>query len=94
MQTCPSTQLQIIGQLAENGTTQVSVEGGTIIYSVLADAAINQTYSLQVLTIATNIYFNYAKYPLNLAGKTGTAGHVLLTYKSGGHLLTSMGHWI
>lgn len=24
----------------------------------------------------------------------GAAGHVLLKYKSGGHLLTSMGHWI
>ena len=24
----------------------------------------------------------------------GTAGHVLLKYKSGGLLLTSMGHWI
>ena len=26
--------------------------------------------------------------------KIETAGHVLLTYKSGGHILTSMGHWI
>ena len=24
----------------------------------------------------------------------GSAGHVLLTFKSGGHLLTSMGHWV
>lgn len=24
----------------------------------------------------------------------GSAGHCLLTYKSGGHILTSMGHWI
>lgn len=27
-------------------------------------------------------------------GHKGTAGHILLTYSSGGHLLTSMGHWI
>jgi len=24
----------------------------------------------------------------------GTAGHVLLTYPSGGMILTSMGHWV
>lgn len=24
----------------------------------------------------------------------GSAGHCLLTYKSGGHILTSMGHWV
>ena len=26
--------------------------------------------------------------------KEGTAGHVLLSYKSGGKLITSMGHWV
>lgn len=35
-----------------------------------------------------------ADYKLTINGKTGTAGHILLTYKSGGHLLTSMGHWV
>lgn len=27
-------------------------------------------------------------------GEFGDAGHVLLRYKSGGMILTSMGHWI
>ena len=29
-----------------------------------------------------------------IKGELGTAGHVLLTYKSGGKILTSMTHWI
>ena len=33
-------------------------------------------------------------YLSKIGEKVGTAGHVLLTYKSGGHILTSMGHWI
>jgi len=31
---------------------------------------------------------------LELDGKKGSAGHVILHYKSGGCLLTSMGHWV
>ena len=31
---------------------------------------------------------------MKIGEKVGPAGHVLLTYKSGGRLLTSMGHWV
>lgn len=30
----PSSQLQVVGKLAENGSLQVSVLGGTIVYGV------------------------------------------------------------
>ena len=32
--------------------------------------------------------------PLEIGDHKGTAGHVLLRFKSGGMLLTSMGHWV
>lgn len=31
---CPSAQLQIVGEMAENGKAHVEVMGGTIIYSI------------------------------------------------------------
>ena len=31
---------------------------------------------------------------MEIDGHIGTAGHVLLTYKNGGCILTSIGHWI
>lgn len=34
------------------------------------------------------------QYHLEIDGHKGSAGHVLLKYKSKGQLLTSMGHWI
>lgn len=49
-------------------------------------------YKLEVLTVASSL--TKTKNPVEIAGKKGQAGHVLLTYKSGGHILTSMGHWI
>lgn len=90
----PSMQLQILGELAQSGNTQISVEGGTIIYSIDPQVNSSSFYDIQVLTIARNSYINVSKYPLTLGGKNGSAGHVLLTYESGGHILTSMGHWI
>lgn len=36
----------------------------------------------------------FQRYVEKIDEKTGDAGHVLLHYKSGGTILTSMGHWI
>lgn len=43
--------------------------------------------------MATN-FSNEKNYTVEINGHKGLAGHVLLTYKSGGCLLVSMGHWI
>ena len=39
-------------------------------------------------------FSNEKNYTVEINGHKGLAGHVLLTYKSGGCLLVSMGHWI
>lgn len=67
--------------------------GGTIVYGVNKKNSDNEFYKLKVLTVATSLQSNQ-QYLCEINGKKGNAGHVLLTYKSGGHLLTSMGHWI
>lgn len=50
---------------------------------------------MEILTVAeTDCPCDDENYILEALGRKGTAGHILLTYSSGGHLLTSMGHWI
>lgn len=92
LKNCPSAQLQIIGQMASVGHCNVHAMGGTIVYGVDMQQADKNAYKLQVLTVVTSS--SLEKYNVEVNGKKGQAGHVLLTYKSGGHLLTSMGHWI
>lgn len=67
--------------------------GGTILYSVDSHVK-HEGYDLKVLTIVSNVKVEQEHMKCKIDGKTGAAGHVLLTFKSGGHLLTSMGHWI
>ena len=50
-------------------------------------------YDLQVLTVASSLKVDN-KYLCTAGSKSGAAGHVLLKYKKGGLILTSMGHWI
>ena len=45
-----------------------------------------------MLTIASSLVAK--KHGCKIGDKTGAAGHVLLKYKTGACLLTSMGHWI
>jgi hypothetical protein len=52
------------------------------------------SYTLEVLTIKTDNQPQNQQYQLTIDEHKGIAGHVLLTYKSGGRILTSMGHWI
>ena len=51
---CPSAQLQIVGEMAEEGRVAVNVMGGTIVYSVDQKRKQTDLYDLQVLTIAAN----------------------------------------
>lgn len=83
----------MIEELVETGSLQVNVLGGTIVYSVDSNVK-TDAYKLNVLTIASNFKSEKPNLMLPLDRYQGTAGHILLTYPSGGHLLTSMGHWI
>ncbi len=43
--------------------------------------------------MANNIKAEGAGQLIEIKGSSGTAGHILLTYPSGGKILTSMTHW-
>lgn len=90
----PSSQLQIVGELSENDRVSLNLLGGTIVYGVEKTSTPNPFYDLEVLSIVNSKSMPKEFRTLNLMNETGCAGHVLLTYKSGGHILTSMGHWI
>jgi hypothetical protein len=93
---CPSAQLQIIGEMAEGGTCHIDVMGGTIIYSVKNGNLNHEAYKLKVLSVSTGTYLpeTESQFTSKVGEHVGTACHVLLTYPSGGMILTSMGHWI
>ena len=93
LQRSPSAQLQIIGDLAENGHLNVHTLGGTIVYGVDSEREETEKYELQVLTIASNNRVD-GRYSSKIGEYEGAAGHVLLSYPSGGKILTSMVHWI
>lgn len=71
----------------------MNVLGGTIVYSVDTNIK-TDSYKLDVLTVASNFKSDKPNLMLKYDRYQGTAGHVLLTYPNGGHILTSMGHWI
>merc|ERR1711879_275087 len=103
-------QLQVVGELCtENGHAVVSAMGDTILYTVNPKRPQTELYDLKVLTVVTDhvpdygMDTEYGSQPTEdikcsvgdeTHRKTGFAGHVILTYKSGGQLVTSMGHWI
>lgn len=96
-------QLQVVGELcSERGHSIVSAMGGTIVYTVNPRRANTQTYDLKVLTVVSTWSGGMDGIPEAMkcsvgseeTEKRGAAGHVTLTYASGGQLLTSMGHWI
>jgi len=102
--TAPCAQLNVVGQLCADGKATSHAMDGTIVYSidkVGAEAACAAGVALQVLTViekvdgmqtSTDPRFKHRL--CTAGGRSGVAGHVLLTYPSGGRLLTSMGHWI
>ena len=52
---CPSAQLQIVGDMAEEGKCNVEAASGTIVYSVDQTKLKHEFYKLQVLTVATSL---------------------------------------
>lgn len=68
--------------------------GGTILYCVDSTKTDHKDYKLEVLTVVTSRKAPKSNYISKIDEYEGTAGHVLLTYPSGGMLLSSMGHWI
>lgn len=88
----PSAQLQSIGDLSEIGVCDVHCPGGTTVYTVDMKKAKNSSYEFQILSVASNTSFTPAQ-ALNMKFGRGSAGHVLLTYPTGGRLLASMTHW-
>lgn len=98
LQKSASKQLQMVGELCENGTTTLNVLGGTVIFGMNKLKADNNTYKTNVLTIVTKMP-DYPIIPNNdnlweINERIGTIGHVLLKYPKGGTLLLSAGHWI
>jgi len=98
---CPSSQLQKVGELcADKGHAVVSAMSDTIAYTVNPAKASHDAYHLRVLTIVTEMSgVNIdsavpASMRCGIGAKYGSAGHVMLTYPSGGTLLTSAGHWL
>eukprot|EP00128_Syssomonas_multiformis_P015201 Colp12_sorted_trinity150504_noHs@12780 len=95
---CPSAQLQKVGELCANGVATLHALGGTICYTVDRKKTDHNKYKLDVLTVATKqgeLTFKEWEHPLcKIKEHEGAAGHVALTYPSGGILLTSSGHWI
>jgi len=96
-------QLQVVGELcAEQGKAVVQAMGGTIVYTLNPHRAPTSVYDLKVLTVVSDWGMGDESLPeamkcsVGNSGneKCGAAGHVTLTYSSGGQLLTSMGHWI
>lgn len=102
--TAPCAQLNVVGQLCADGKATSHAMGGTIIYTVDkagALAACAAGVTLQVLTVVekvdgmqTSADPRFKHRLCTAGGRSGVAGHVLLTYPSGGRLLSSMGHWI
>jgi len=80
--------------MAEEGKVNVHTMGGTIIYSVNKKNLNHDKYKLQVLTVANNMKTNDNNLKCEIGEFNGNAGHVLVTYPSGGAILTSMTHWI
>lgn len=97
---CPSQQLQKAGQLSESGTATIHAMSDTVVYTVDKNVGTGGWYDLQVLTV--NTCLNHRGLPQNylctIGDTQGTAGHVLLSYRSRGDspglLLTSAGHWV
>jgi len=91
---CPSTQLQTVGELCEKGTADVHAMAGTIAYAINYANTDHSHYNMEVLTVATNQGPCKANTPSKINKISGNPAHVLLTYPSGGKILTSAGHWV
>jgi len=97
-------QLQMLGELcASEGKAVLRAMSSTIAYSIKRDREATELYDLKVLTVvssdesgcAENLdHFSRSEVGAGALVRTGSAGHVTLTYRSGGQLVVSNGHWI
>jgi len=98
-------QLQVVGELCtETGQAVVEAMSNTIVYTVNPNRPQTDVYNLKVLTVVSELssgepsQLSNMKCSIGRGGsdeeRKGAAGHVVLTYRSGGQLVTSMGHWI
>lgn len=96
-----SRQLQVVGELcAQDGKAAVGALSDTILYTLNPRRKATEVYQVKVLTVVTK--WRGSEIPEAMkcevqhgdARKRGVAGHVALSYPSGGQLITSMGHWI
>jgi hypothetical protein len=94
----PSAQLQKLGELASDGKAELHALPSTIAFSVKWSKADCSAYQCKVLTVMTEFGGASARPApgegCEAGGHRGLAGHVLLTYPSGGKILVSAGHWI
>lgn len=105
LQQCPLGQLKAIGDLCAKSSEDISVAKVhasicTIVYGLSPEAKNTSEYSLQVLTIVTKLAnCRYTPDPKDkdkvhrIGEYVGFLGHVLLTFPSGGQILTSAVHW-
>jgi hypothetical protein len=95
---CPSAQLQKLAELASAGEASLHAMSGTIAFSVNWSKADCRAYNCQVLTVMTELDGDQARPDTGkvceVGEHAGFAGHVLLSYPSGGQLLASAGHWV
>lgn len=96
-------QLQVVGELCrEQGKAVVNAMGGTIMYALDPKRPRTGQYDVKILTVVTDVDGGLRHVQEGMQCsigegenmKKGIAGHVTLTYPSGGQLVTSMGHWI
>jgi len=95
-------QLQVVGELcAEQGKAAVKAMSDTILYTLNPSRAATELYVLKVLTVVSEVSGGLAMPDAMKCSvgdgpdeKRGAAGHVTLTYASGGQLVASAGHWI
>ena len=81
--------------MAEGGRCVVDCMPSTIVYSVDHEKAKKaETYELKVLTVVTKTQVKDKNLMCKIGEHEGVAGHVLLKFPKGGHILTSMGHWV
>ena len=90
---CPSAQLQCVGELCSDNFAGVHALGGTIQFVVKHDRPASDMYQLQILTVA-EAPPGYQGATVEVGKYNGTAGHVLLKYRSGGMMLVSATHWM
>jgi hypothetical protein len=99
LKVCSSAQLQKLGELASNGKADLHAMTNTIAFSINWNKADCNAYDCNVLTVMSKISGQRvgAQAPGQMCeagGHQGLAGHVMLTFPSGGRLLASAGHWI